>query len=69
VVETFRDTIVFYPNGCTILLSNGLKGVVVRQNLGSPQRPVVRVYSEDSILGEINLLKSLALFIKNVLII
>lgn len=69
VVEVFRDTIVFYPNGCTVLLSNGLKGVVIRQNLGSPQRPVVRVYSDDSVLGEINLLKSLALFIKDVLVI
>jgi HD-GYP domain-containing protein (c-di-GMP phosphodiesterase class II) len=40
VVEIFRDTVIFYPNGCTVLLDNGLKGVVIRQNIGSPQRPL-----------------------------
>jgi HD-GYP domain-containing protein (c-di-GMP phosphodiesterase class II) len=27
IVEIFRDTIIFYPNGCTVLLSNGLNGM------------------------------------------
>jgi len=66
VVETFRDTIVFYPNGCTVVLSNGLKGVVIKQNLGSPQRPIVRVFNDTQIIGEIDLLKSLTLFIRDV---
>lgn len=69
IVEVFRDTIVFYPNGCTVLLSNGLKGVVVRQNLGSPQRPQIRIYNDNKIIGEVDLVKSLTLFIKDVIVV
>jgi HD-GYP domain-containing protein (c-di-GMP phosphodiesterase class II) len=68
MVQVFRDAIVFYPNGCTVLLSNGLKGIVVRQNTGSPQRPVVRTYNKTGIIGEVDLNKSLTLFIKDVLV-
>lgn len=68
VVEVFRDAIIFYPNGCTVLLSNGLKGVVIKQNPGSPQRPIVRIFNATSVIGEINLLKSLTLDIKEVLV-
>ncbi len=66
IVETFRDTIIFYPNGCTVLLSNGLCGVIVRQNQGSPQRPVVRTFDDSGIIGEIDLLKNLTLSVKDV---
>lgn len=69
IVQIFRDTIIFYPNGCTVLLNNGLKGVVIRQNQGSPQRPVVRAFNDDGIIGELDLLKSLTLEIKDVVII
>lgn len=69
VVEQFRDTIIFYPNGCMVELSNGLKGIVVKQNPGSPQRPVVRVLGETDVIGEIDLFKSLSLFVKDVLVI
>jgi len=65
VVQVFRDTIVFYPNGCTVKLSNGLHGVVVRQNMGSPQRPVVRLYNREGIIGDINLLEDLTLFVED----
>lgn len=69
LVEIFRDSITFYPNGCSVLLSNGLKGIVVRQNIGSPQRPVVRTYNNVDIIGEIDLLKSLTMFVKDVLVV
>ena len=69
MVEIFRDTITFYPNGCSVLLSNGLKGIVVRQNIGSPQRPVVRAYNDTDIIGEVDLLKSLTMFVKDVLVV
>ncbi|HEX2947456.1 MAG TPA: HD domain-containing phosphohydrolase [Clostridia bacterium] len=69
IVEIFRDAIVFYPNGCTVLLSNGLKGIVVRQNVGSPQRPVVRTYNIAGVIGEVDLNKRLTLFIKDVLVV
>jgi HD-GYP domain-containing protein (c-di-GMP phosphodiesterase class II) len=68
IVQMFRDTIVFYPNGCTVLLSNGLKGVVIKQNQSSPHRPVVRVYNQTSVIGEIDLYKSLTLSIKDIIV-
>lgn len=69
IVEVFRDAIIFYPTGCTVLLSNGLKGIVVRQNAGSPQRPVVRAYNNTNVIGEVDLNKSLTLFVKDVLVV
>jgi len=69
IVEIFRDTIVFYPNGCPVLLNNDLEGIVVRQNTGSPQRPVVRTYNNSDITGDIDLLKNLTMFVKDVLVI
>jgi HD-GYP domain-containing protein (c-di-GMP phosphodiesterase class II) len=69
MVEVFRDTIIFYPNGCTVLLSNGLTGVVVRQNQGIPQRPVVRTFNGSGIIGEVDLMKSLTLSIKDVVLV
>ncbi len=69
IVGKFRDTIVFYPDGCTVLLSNGLSGVVISQNIGSPQRPVVRVYNDGGVIGDIDLLKSLTIFIQEVTVI
>lgn len=68
IVQRFRETIVFYPSGSTVLLTNGLKGVVIRQNQGNPQRPVVRIYNETSVIGEIDLLKSLTINIKEIII-
>lgn len=67
IVKVFRDAIVFYPNGCAVQLSNGLKAVVIRQNQGSPHRPVIRVFSDSGVIGEINLVKSLTIFIKDVI--
>lgn len=69
VVQMFRDTIVFYPNGCTVRLSNGLFGVVIRQNMGSPQRPVVRTYNENNIIGDVDLLDNLTLFIQDIILV
>ncbi len=68
IVKIFRDTIIFYPNGSEVLLSNGLKGIIVKQNIGSPQRPVVRTYNDMGVFGEIDLMKSLTLSIKDVLV-
>lgn len=69
VVEKFRDTMIFYPNGCTVLLNNGLKGVVIKQNMGSPQRPIVRIFNETGVLGNIDLVKMLTISIKDVLVV
>ncbi len=69
VLIKFRDTIIFYPNGCSVKLNDGSQGVVVKQNMGSPQRPVVRLFNEDSIIGEVNLIDNLTLFIQEVIYI
>lgn len=70
IVEKFRDTIVFYPNGCTVVLSNGTRGVVIRQNQGSPQRPVVRIIRDErnNAIEDVNLITNLTLFVEEVLI-
>ncbi len=69
IVQHFKNTIIFYPNGCTVLLNNGLKGVVIRQNPGSPQRPALRIYNDQNVIGELDLVKSLTVFVKDVLVI
>ncbi len=43
IVEAFRRAVVLYPNGITIKLSDGTTGVVIRQNKGITERPVVRI--------------------------
>ena len=49
VVDTFRKSFAIYPVGCGIRLSNGMEGIVRRQNLGFPDRPVVRInYNSNS---------------------
>lgn len=65
-VECFRNAIAFYPNGCAVKLSNGQKGVVVTQNKGAPQRPVVRIVEGDEIRKDVNLLTNLTIFIEKV---
>ena len=37
----------FYPVGSQVLLNTGENGIVIRQNKGFPERPVVRI-----IIGE-----------------
>lgn len=49
IVEAFRKSIVLYPNGLGVLLSNGEKGVVCRQNKGMNERPVVRILEKNEI--------------------
>lgn len=66
VVEAFRKCIAVFPNGCSVTLSNGKIGVVVRQNNGVPHRPVVRIVEDGKIKKDMDLISDLTLFIKNV---
>lgn len=66
LVECFRDIIVFYPNGCTVILNNGFVGVVIKQNNSSPQRPIIRELQNKEHLNEIDLIKNLNLSISDV---
>lgn len=42
LVRLFINNIAAYPTGMGVLLSNGLRGNVIRQNRGLPNRPIVR---------------------------
>ena len=50
IVEALRRSIVHYPNGTTLLLSDGRRGVVCKQNSKVPDRPYVRIFEEEDLL-------------------
>lgn len=68
IVRVFRDTVAIYPNGCMVLLNNNKKGVVIRQNPGIPQRPVVRLLGQEAKQDDIDLAKNLTVFVKKVIL-
>jgi HD-GYP domain-containing protein (c-di-GMP phosphodiesterase class II) len=43
IIDIFKNTFSVYPLGCCLKLSNGFEGFVVKQNLGFPDRPTVRI--------------------------
>lgn len=47
IVEVFKKNIAIYPSGSGVLLSNGQRGNVVKQNPAFPNRPFVRVFYEN----------------------
>ncbi|HHY71789.1 MAG TPA: HD-GYP domain-containing protein [Bacillus bacterium] len=67
LVEAFRKAIAAYPIGLTVYLNDGRKGIVVRQNIGSTDRPIIRIIEENGMYlqepYEIDLLKELTIFI------
>lgn len=48
LVEAFRRSVAVYPVGLTCYLSDGRKGIVVRQNEGLSERPIIRVTEENN---------------------
>ncbi|MCO5387583.1 MAG: HD-GYP domain-containing protein [Desulfosporosinus sp.] len=46
-LEIFKKHIAVYPSGSGVLLSNGQRGNVVKQNPAFPNRPFVRVFYEN----------------------
>ncbi len=70
VVWQFLRSVAFYPNGSNVHLSNGSIATIVGQNKGLPQRPIVRIFSNNTTnqymhydVEEINLAKAPTLFI------
>ena len=47
IVEALRRSIVHYPNGTIVLLSDGRRGVVCKQNNEVPDCPFIRIFEED----------------------
>ena len=68
IFKKFNDSIHCYPNGLTIELNNGLKGIVIMQNKNFPLRPIIMVNKNDNERAYINLMDILTLFISKVII-
>jgi HD-GYP domain-containing protein (c-di-GMP phosphodiesterase class II) len=67
LVRSFTECVAIYPTGATVVLSNRIKAVVCKQNVGMPSRPVVRIVSQwEDARAEIDLLTDLSLFIDSV---
>lgn len=47
IVEAFRRSVVLYPNGLSVKLSNGEQGIVCKQNKGMNERPIIRIVERD----------------------
>jgi putative nucleotidyltransferase with HDIG domain len=66
VVEAFRRSVAVYPSGMMVHLNDGRSGVVVRQNKGVSDRPVVRILEEKGLPVEpfdLNLAEELTVII------
>ena len=46
IVEAFRRAVAIYPNGLSVVLNDGRKGVVAGQNVGIGDRPIIRILEE-----------------------
>jgi len=44
IVDMFKETFAIYPRGGKVRLCNGIEGVVISQNKGFPDRPIIKVY-------------------------
>lgn len=70
IVKIFRDTVAIYPNGCVVEINDGRRGVVIRQNRGTPHRPVIRTFAEgeNAVQEDVDLVKNLTVFIREVIL-
>lgn len=63
LISVFTQNIAIYPNGTTVLLSDGRYGVVKEQNRSFPLRPIVRLLAKEGdryvATEEINLIVTL----------
>lgn len=48
VVQAFTKTIAIYPNGTVLLLTDGRRGIVCKQNIKSPEKPWLRIFEENN---------------------
>lgn len=71
VVKAFSSSVARYPNGTSIITNKGEIGVVIRQNIDFPTRPVIRILQDKNgkVLSEPiekNLMTELSLFIDEI---
>lgn len=50
VVKALKDSIVHYPNGTVVILTDGRRGIISRQNALLPAFPHVRIFEENAVL-------------------
>lgn len=50
VVDAFRRVIAAYPNGSVVLLSDGSRGIISKQEQRNTMRPHVRVFEKDGVV-------------------
>lgn len=60
VVEAFKRSIVHYPNGTIVLLCDGRRGIVAKQNIHHLDLPWIRVFEENGFLVKNTYVISLA---------
>ncbi|SHK21871.1 HD-GYP domain, c-di-GMP phosphodiesterase class II (or its inactivated variant) [Hathewaya proteolytica DSM 3090] len=48
LISRFKDNFAIYPIGSIIRLSNGMSGIVVKQNKGFPDRPVIKIFNMEN---------------------
>jgi len=70
VVEALKRVIVKYPNGMTVKLTDGRRGVVSKQNPKQASRPFIRIFEENgeilSVTYEINLAEDILINIEKI---
>jgi putative nucleotidyltransferase with HDIG domain len=66
-IELFRQNVSVYPNGLQLSLSDGSKGIVVKQNSELTDRPVLEIFEKNGVLleekYEVNLAKTFNLVV------
>lgn len=68
VVQTFKKYVAVYPEGSGVILNTRQRGIVIRNNINMPTRPVVRIIFDEynqklKSFYEVNLAEKLNLFI------
>lgn len=72
VVEAFSSSVARFPNGTRVITNQGEYGIVIRQNINFPTRPVIQILRDkdgNEIVKSVekNLVKELTLFIENII--
>lgn len=67
IYNDFINSVYCYPCGLTIKLNNDVEAVVIKQNKNFPSRPLV-AYKEDGEVKLCNLMNSLTLFVKEIIL-
>lgn len=49
IVEAFRLAVAIYPIGITVELNDGRKGIVIGQNIGLGDRPIIRIMEHNGV--------------------